>query len=290
VQAPLDSLQTLLTALGINGVTSISPVAGGTDTAIWGVERAHERFALRLFRERQDAVCAREVAVMARAVAAGIPVPLVRAIGSWRERPALLLTWCDGWPLKDLLLSQPWRAWHLGRIFGETQAAIHAIQPPAELVEAGSWVDWEGPAEQQLALLLRRLEGSTPALLHLDYHPLNILSDGKRITGVLDWTNAHAGDARADVARTLTILRLIAPPPGLRGAPARGVLRAFEMGWRVGYAHRAGGMRSMMTSMAPFYAWAGAVMERDMAEKASSATIARVQRWTRRCQCRTLGL
>src|SRR4030042_1376357 len=49
--------------------------------------------------------------------------------------------------------------------------------------------------------------------VHMDFHPLNVLSDGRNITGVVDWTNAAAGDARADLAWTVTLLRMGPLPP-----------------------------------------------------------------------------
>src|SRR5436853_495789 len=84
-------------------------------------------------------------------------------------------------------------------------------------------------AEREVAALA----GAAPrsdALLHLDFHPLNVLVDGRRVTAVIDWANARAGDPRADLARTLTILRLSPVPP--RFARLVGVLVA---GWRGGY-------------------------------------------------------
>ncbi len=43
-------------------------------------------------------------------------------------------------------------------------------------------------------------------LLHLDYHPLNVLTDGKTIVGVIDWENVRLSDARLGVVRSLSIL------------------------------------------------------------------------------------
>ena len=46
----------VLDALGVSGVTSATPVAGGSDTALWRVERGGEVYALRVFRPEQAAV------------------------------------------------------------------------------------------------------------------------------------------------------------------------------------------------------------------------------------------
>ena len=57
-------------------------------------------------------------------------------------------------------------------------------------------------------------------------------------------------DPRADVARTVTILRL-SPPRG--GTVERAARVLLEIGWRVGYG-------PLDSDMAPFYVWAGMAM------------------------------
>ena len=84
-----------------------------------------------------------------------------------------------------------------------------------------------------------------------------------QISGVLDWANARAGDPRADFARTYSILRVEPYAPdgdSLRLAVARWLL---ERAWRTGY-QQAGGQ---LDDMALFYAWAGAVMIRDLSPR-----------------------
>jgi hypothetical protein len=60
----LPSVLDILGALGVHGTSAATPIAGGGDTSIWRIEWHDEAFALRLFPVGQDAVCAREVAVM----------------------------------------------------------------------------------------------------------------------------------------------------------------------------------------------------------------------------------
>ena len=50
-------------------------------------------------------------------------------------------------------------------------------------------------------------------LCHGDFHPANIMRS-ERGSVVIDWSNAAAGDAAADVAQTLLILDIGEPPPG----------------------------------------------------------------------------
>ncbi len=108
------------------------------------------------------------------------------------------------------------------------------------------------------------------------YHPLNVLTDGKSITGVLDWRNACAGDPRADAARTVAILRIdyVGRPHVFESV----VRRVFEQGWRSGYEQQGTSLRDLSL----FYVWAGAVMERDLAPKREPEDLARIRRWTMR--------
>ncbi len=99
-------------------------------------------------------------------------------------------------------------------------------------------------------------------LLHLDYHPANVLVQRGRVSAVLDWANARAGDRRADLARTAAILRF-APVAGRSSPVTTMTRRAFVAGWRHGYRDMAG----RVTGMAPFYAWAATVMRHDLAPR-----------------------
>jgi len=269
----------VLAALGVHGATAAEPATGGFDTAVWCVTLQGRPHALRLFRQGQTTRCARERAAMEIAAANGVPAPSVHVVGAYHDRPALVSDWCPGRTLLAELIARPDRATTLGRLFGQTQAAIHAIPAPPAL--PADWRDAAGP----LALHLPFPPLTPRALIHLDYHPLNVLTDGARITGVIDWANVRAGDPRADLARTITILRLdVRSHPDLVPPQVMAVLPLFERGWRHGYTQVAG--PSAATDLAPFYAWAGAAMERDLAGKRSPEFFGRVRAWTERWAAR----
>jgi aminoglycoside phosphotransferase (APT) family kinase protein len=50
-----------------------------------------------------------------------------------------------------------------------------------------------------------------PSILHLDFHPLNILKDNAGHAIVIDWTEADVGDAHADLGNTLVCLECLGP-------------------------------------------------------------------------------
>jgi aminoglycoside phosphotransferase (APT) family kinase protein len=148
------------------------------------------------------------------------------------------------------------------------QRRIHRVRAPAELRR--SWLDWPGPIDGPVRSALEAASSGRSRLLHFDFHPLNVLVDGSRVSAVLDWVNAHAGDPRADVARTFTILRF-SPPHG--SALERMLRRVVEFGWRVGYG-------PFGPDMALFYIWAGRAMQRDLAGRFPPAALEPVARWT----------
>jgi aminoglycoside phosphotransferase (APT) family kinase protein len=62
---------------------------------------------------------------------------------------------------------------------------------------------------EAVSRLRRRAPRYSPAaatLVHMDYHPQNVMVSGFRVTGVLDWVNADYGDRYFCAATTSTIL------------------------------------------------------------------------------------
>jgi aminoglycoside phosphotransferase (APT) family kinase protein len=255
--------------LDIAAFPRVERATGGFDTTVWHLERGGREYALRVFRPGQTTTLQRELVALGAAGGGGVPVPRVHAIGTYEERPALLMEWSKGRPLLDELRARPGQLLNLSVQFGRSQAAIHRVAAPASL--RANWIAWAGPLESRFAAHLERFsELRPPRLLHLDYHPLNVLVQDGKVSAVLDWTNAHAGDPRADFARTVTILRL-SPPRG--GAGERAMRLLLELGWRYGYG-------PLPSDMAPFYAWAGAAMQHDLAGRFSGAELAHVRRWS----------
>jgi len=275
--------RSILAALGVGPPRALEPVSGGQDTLLWRVETPAATYALRLMRPDQAFEARLEAAAMRAAASAGIAVPRVEAETLWQERPAMLLSWCPGRTVAAELLARPGRVWSLGRALGQTQARLNRVQAPAELLERGeSWIDRAAPGEPALRARLRALPRRADRLLHLDFHVLNTMTDGRAITAVLDWTNTAAGDPRADAGRALSVILLSPVPPGTPRVFAllRRVMAAAL--WR-GYRDVAG----PLPDMALFHAWAGAAMQRDLADRAADPAhwlrdtqLAPARRWT----------
>jgi aminoglycoside phosphotransferase (APT) family kinase protein len=189
---------------------------------------------------------------------AGLPTPRIEAEGEAGGHPALVLSWRPGIPILSFVEKRPWTLWRLSRLFGRMQARLHKVDPPTEL-KAGAPHDWlalAGSDNQDLIDHALTLNLSTNSLIHMDYHPLNVVSDGRSVTGVVDWARAAAGDPRADLART-EITQLWAPIPPGPTKPLFEVLRhAMLRAWLSGYKQEAGALPDFR----PLRAWAGATM------------------------------
>jgi aminoglycoside phosphotransferase (APT) family kinase protein len=138
--------------------------------------------------------------------------------------PFLIMEQIPGPTMLDAMLQKPWRPLHFPGLMAEYQARLHALSPDDFPVAPGSFLSRQFEqlstiiAENDLAGLspglewLRTHQPSEPAvksILHLDFHPLNLIERLDGSLAVLDWTYADCGDPHADVATTLVIQECI---------------------------------------------------------------------------------
>jgi hygromycin-B 4-O-kinase len=156
----------------------------------------------------------------------GLPVPPVLKLGWLDETHAFSITeFATGFILQDI---DPEVARRLAAAVFETWRAMQAVQLPASagygefdghgrapfdtwqgyLLDSVRRLDWTGlgVGQSTIAALESRVEELAPAcpserrLIHGDFGADNLLSDGERITAVLDWELAAYGDPLFDVA------------------------------------------------------------------------------------------
>lgn len=253
----------ILAKLGINGATSVTSVSGGWETTIWKVELATEAYALRLLRPGEATMAHREAQTMQAASSAGAATPEIHVQGVWQDRPVMLLSWCAGRTLMDEMRARPWAIRRLGHAFGQQQARLNQTPFALDDVEDDGWITRFSSVDDRLRERLRAAALQSGRLLHLDYHPLNVMVSERKISCVLDWTNAMPGDPRADVARTWSILRLMPLTPGRPEPVTEAARRLLAAGWLRGYERVAGPLRDMPL----FKIWAGLAMLNDLAPK-----------------------
>jgi aminoglycoside phosphotransferase (APT) family kinase protein len=259
IEARLDPLEAL-PALGFPDVSDICRVKGGWETLLWRFKTPDGgEHSLRVYHlPRVRGIAWRERVALEACAAADLPAPRVQAVGEVMDVPAMVLSWCPGVPILSYVEKKPWLLWRLGRIFGRAQAQLHAVSPPEEFISTApdDWISRVDDKYADLADHARSLNLSASSLIHFDYHPLNVISDGDSVTGVIDWSGAAAGDPRADLARTeITIQAAPLPPGPLRPLLSLGrgiILRS----WRSGYQQTAG----PMPEYRPLRAWAGATL------------------------------
>lgn len=158
---------------------------------------------------------------------------------------------------------RPWAIRRLGFAFGRQQAMLNHIPFERADTRETDWITRFGPIDEALHERLMSLDLKNNQLLHLDYHPLNVMVVRSKISCVLDWNNAMPGDPRADIARTWSILRLMPLNPGRPEPVTEVARRLLAAGWLRGYEHTAGRMQHVDL----FKLWGAAAMLGDLANK-----------------------
>lgn len=104
-------------------------------------------------------------------------------------------------------------------VLAETLAAIHAVTPavPARPFQSWAWAakhvvpPWaEHPSAWTAAFALLRTPppDGERTFIHRDFHLRNVLWDGARVSGVVDWVETSTGPPWLDVAHAVTHLAL----------------------------------------------------------------------------------
>jgi hypothetical protein len=157
-------------------------IASGRASDIFDLEDGR---VLRRFKGGGDAE--REALVMRHALSRGYPVPRVLEVTS----DGLVLERVEGQTMSAALRRRPWMLRQHCFLPARLHDKLHALPTPARL----------------------RAIGTGDRLLHFDLHPDNvILSPAGPV--VIDWSNAHRGEAALDVALTWIILATSVGPPG----------------------------------------------------------------------------
>jgi aminoglycoside phosphotransferase (APT) family kinase protein len=238
--------QAIVRALGLSGPFSATTLAQNRGKGVWRVQGEAGTFALRVLRPDEHETARHEREAMDAGRSAGAPVPEVLAEGTWERRPVLLLSWCEGRTLREAVRARPWSAYGLGLVCGRAQARLHRAEPPPSLASGPAWLTRFGPVDAELRARLEQVRASRPSLLHLDFHPDNVLVSGGELRGLVDWTNACAGDPRADLARSWSLLVARPAGGGPRALAATVAHRLLAAGWHRGYEQVAGPLEELL--------------------------------------------
>ncbi len=206
-------------------VLRIERLEGGVSAEVIALTLRSARGAEETVVLRQKAgTLGQEALAMARARAAGLPVPTVEEIPQGltpNGAPALLMPYIPGHRQIDLAQPGPQlqrMAAFLAELHGVSIDGLDALpwllDPLPELPEflaiderfsaLRRWVESAPPAPY----------GGSPALLHGDFWPGNLRWEGGELVGVLDWEDCHRGDPMVDLALTRLELRYVLGPEG----------------------------------------------------------------------------
>lgn len=144
---------------------------------------------------------------------AGLPVPAVFGIRRLDANTvALDMEYIDGQPLIQPRMGKDKR--HKAILtLAKLQVMVHNVRADGlpKQVERLAWkiknTDYLTPQlKNSLLSLLSQLDDGSDSLCHGDFHPLNILYDGRK-HWLIDWVDATAGNTRADACRTYLIFK-----------------------------------------------------------------------------------
>jgi aminoglycoside phosphotransferase len=200
------------------------PVAA-TARAAWGFTNRTEmvtladgqRAVVQRYRHREDAGYRLRVmqGLSGPAIEAGIPLPQVREVSLDDDPPWVIYDVLPGVPVPEAGELGPGgpRFTHAARMMGELLASFRGL-PAASLRLDDLWADPQRLAAaaarwaEQLPVSAGRVLDAVPGLFagrpvvltHGDFAPVNILTDGRTVTGLLDFEAARLADPLFDPA------------------------------------------------------------------------------------------
>ena len=190
---------------------------GATSSTLWLLRNMRDekrRFVLRVFTQQswldeEPDLPQHEIAALKEACCIGINAPEPIALcedAALFGAPAVLMSHLNG-----QIQLQPANLERWLDELAHTLASLHQHHAPNFEWQFTSWVDetqlrvpnWTTIPqiwERALEFWQRGSPAYQPVFIHRDYHPLNVLWQNERISGVVDWPNACRGPALADVA------------------------------------------------------------------------------------------
>jgi aminoglycoside phosphotransferase (APT) family kinase protein len=206
-----------------DAVDGIEPLAGGLTSAMHGL-RLHgsegqrdvvlRRMTVEPWRSFAGELLRREAETQVALAATDVPAPQLIAVDPRGDRagePSLLMTRLPG---QTRLTS-----FDLGAL-AAMLVSIHSIRPARQPRTFQLWTEparWVVPPWAQDPLVFEaafaRIAGPAPAgprcFMHRDYQPGNVLFDGLRLSGVVDWVETSWGPPDLDAAHCQTNLALL---------------------------------------------------------------------------------
>jgi aminoglycoside phosphotransferase (APT) family kinase protein len=167
--------------------------------------------------------------------------------------PFMIMKETPGRPLLEQLLDEPWHIWNAPFQMAAMQVELHRMPVDGFPRRDGPFLD-RHLDDLSARIKTHDLDGLStafewlaahrprpvepPCIVHLDFHPINLMFANAQVNGVLDWGDSDVGDRHADVATSLVLMRSVpAEAPTfwqwLATLPGRGMLyRRYGRGYR----------------------------------------------------------
>lgn len=214
-------------------------MSGATSSDLYLLEYPDHREVLRVFRAERwetpaDELSTRESRILDALRQTSLPVP--RPIATLAGN-GVLMSWLPGVVDLPRLPTGQWLATLAG-----TLAAIHSSGAEVPyLYESWNQTAAEEPPDwwqdrtlwTNIQSYVQATPNFTPVFIHRDYHPVNVLWEGERISGVVDWINACMGPVGVDVAHCRLNLAI------MYGQDTADAFLAAYMNAAPGYRHHA---------------------------------------------------
>ncbi len=228
---------------GSNALENAQPLSGGRVNSNYALTLRTQpsKAVLRVY-ARGRVPCRLESQIL-QMLEGAVPVPKVLLDRSHQDLPYLVLSWVEGQTLDHVLRKGSNTTPSLATDIGNVLAAIHThtfadagflgdslqVTEPVNMGAAGLR-SFAGPAlagragerlgAERLARLREFIHWAAPhldrhsvqpCLVHSDFNPPNLMVQDGRITAVMDWEYAHAGNRLTDIANMLRT-RAFQPP------------------------------------------------------------------------------
>ncbi len=193
--------------------------------------------------EREPDVVTREAQILDTLRKSPVPAPELVASDPGAiscDVPALLMTRLSGRPrakARDIdkfvrSLAAPLEEIHAVDVPDDAAFPTYRQHSSSEETSPPPWTEHPQEWERAIARHAAGPPDHGPVFIHRDYHPLNVLWTGARVTGIVDWAWACAGPAMVDVAHCRLNLVL---GPGVEAADsflaATGDPSAYDPAW-----------------------------------------------------------
>ncbi len=216
---PAEALRWVADCIGTSAaVEAVSPLAGATSSSLHAVSVAHGGSVFGLVLRRfvdagwlavEPDLALHEASSLRKAARAGVPTPELIAFdedGSRCGVPATLTTLLPG-----SVELQPADFDDWAHQLAEAAAHVHALGAEdhpwdyfpyinAHELEPPRWSKFPEKWERAIEFVRGTLPLAGECFIHRDFHPNNVLWEGSRLSGVVDWVNACRGAAGFDVA------------------------------------------------------------------------------------------